>query len=139
MIENDMLSEFCIPESFLVLNEAQRTVSVEVAFGMPAKDCLYHGICKIGHFYRTVGFQVLQGYHATWQSQQAFWQRVLYRTTANKNPYLGKPRTRYTLIQYQNRYIQSKGGRGMVRSGLFLGHALQHIPYTHALFLKPKL
>ncbi len=42
-----MKSEFYIPESSLVLNEAQRTVSVEVVFGMPAKDCLYHGICRI--------------------------------------------------------------------------------------------
>jgi hypothetical protein len=42
-----MKSEFYIPEPFLVLNEAQRTVSVEVVFGMPAKDCLYHGICRI--------------------------------------------------------------------------------------------
>jgi hypothetical protein len=45
--EKDMKSAFYIPESSLVLNEAQRTVSVEVVFGMPAKDCLYHGICKI--------------------------------------------------------------------------------------------
>ncbi len=42
-----MKSEFYIPESALKLNEAQRTVTVEVVFGMPAKDCLYHGICKI--------------------------------------------------------------------------------------------
>jgi hypothetical protein len=45
--EKEMSSEFYIPESSLVLNEAQRTVTVEVVFGMPAKDCLYHGICKI--------------------------------------------------------------------------------------------
>lgn len=45
--ESDMKSEFYIPESLIVLNEAQQTVSVEVVFGMPAKDCLYHGICKI--------------------------------------------------------------------------------------------
>lgn len=43
----DMKSEFYISESLLVLNETQRTVSVEVVFGMPAKDCLYHGICRI--------------------------------------------------------------------------------------------